>query len=373
MRAQGTSLADAQELVNISQIGGVVQVDRALGAGFKFVASARLDNHSIFGNMFAPKGALLWNGLGGTFRVTYGRAFAAPLILFQFANVFNTVFGNGEGVTYTSNNQTFVTEKLKPEEIGTWEIGYKGLIAKKLYVDLNGWYANSKNFLSPAITVLGTAQKVGSRPVNPAIPSLFLTYFNYGNVVSYGMDFGLNYELNKYVNVGLKYSYFGSDITDGKIENDANKDGYVSAEEKSLNAPQNRLVFNVAMDKLFNNKFFANVTVRWVEQFDFYSGSQIGTAAGAGKRGVVSVAAGTNPTTGAPRATAILKNFDHGALGGFTSIDISLGYKIKPWVSLGASVSNLFEAKQREFVGSPVIGRLISAELRFDIPAFGKK
>ncbi|MCU0443635.1 MAG: TonB-dependent receptor [Microscillaceae bacterium] len=374
----GTSLVDApdaqgnQNLITIQQFGGVLQVERELGAGFKFVAAARLDNHSVFGNLFAPKGGLLWNGLGGTFRVTYGRAFAAPIILFQSANVFNLVFGNGKGVTYVPIGSTteVSTTPIKPESLGTLEIGYKGVIAKKLFVDVNGYYSNTKNFLSPTITLLGRAVRVGDVPVTPASSAFFLTYFNYGKVASYGADLGLNYMASQYVNIGLKYSYFGSDITQDKMENDANQDGYVSAEEKSLNAPQNRIVANIALNNLFNKKFFANFSMRWVQAFDFYSGNQIATADGAGQRGRVLIGPGTNRITGQVRTTDTFafKNFNYGALGGFTSFDFSAGYRFSKMVQLGGGVSNIFNAKQREFVGSPIIGRLYSFELRFNLP-----
>jgi outer membrane receptor for ferrienterochelin and colicins len=374
----GTSLVDApdaqgnQNLITIQQFGGVLQVERELGAGFKFVAAARLDNHSVFGNLFAPKGGLLWNGLGGTFRATYGRAFAAPIILFQSANVFNLVFGNGNGITYIplGGQNEVSTTPIKPESLGTFEIGYKGVIAKKLFVDVNGYYSDTKNFLSPTITLLGRAVRVGDVPVNPVNPNAFLTYFNYGKVASYGVDLGLNYMASQYINIGFKYSYFGSDITQDKIENDANQDGYVSAEEKSLNAPKNRIVANVALNNLFNKKFFANFSMRWVQAFDFYSGNQIATAEGAGQRGRVLIGPGTNRITGQVRTTDTfaLKNFNYGALGGFTSFDFSAGYRFSKMVQLGGGVSNIFNAKQREFVGSPIIGRLYSFELRFNLP-----
>ncbi|MEJ7675194.1 MAG: hypothetical protein WKF59_21440 [Chitinophagaceae bacterium] len=60
----------------------------------------------------------------------------------------------------------------------------------------------------------------------------FLTFFNYGDVRAYGLDVGLNYSFNKFISLAVKYSWFGSDITEDNIKNDANKDGYISLEEK---------------------------------------------------------------------------------------------------------------------------------------------
>lgn len=387
----GTSLADSDKpgekgtnLIKITQLGGALQLEKKLLAGLKLVGGARLDNHSVFGNLFAPKLGIVKSVPGGNLRLTYGRAYAAPIILFQYANVFGLVFGNGNGVTYIPNGSNVndvaarqVTQKLSPEEIGTWEFGYKGLIGKKLYFDMNAYYNQSKNFLSPAITVGGRALSVG----DIQIPSqnlllggtanasgvlsgaAFSTYFNYGEVASWGADFGLNYFFTPNIVWGAKYSFFNSDITKDNIKNDANRDGYVSLEERSLNAAKNRFSTSLSFTNLANGKAFLNLSLRWVESFDFYSGNQIGTAAGKGKRGVV-----LGPTLANGTRVSYLKNFDWGPMGGFTTVDISGGYRINKALSAGAGISNLFNVAQREFVGSPLIGRLFTLELKANIP-----
>lgn len=372
----GTSLIDAAQTFDITQIGGAIQLEKTLPADFKLVAAARYDDHSNFGGLFAPKVALVKGIPGGAVRLTWGRANAAPLILFQRASVFNIVFGNGTGVVYIPNLAKFsdpasqkTTVPLEVEQINTWEIGYKGTVSKKLYIDINGYYGNSKNFLSPATAVGGRALKVGDIPIpalsNPGTVTndtlknaLFLTYFNYGEVASYGVDVGLNYYFSDNVSLALKYSWFGSDITEDNIKNDANRDGFVSAEEKSLNAPENRLAATLSFQNLCKKRMFINLSGRYVQEHDFYSGSQIGTAAGQGKRGKV------DRGTLAP----LVKNYNHGPLGGFFTVDISAGYKFNDMLSLGAGVSNLFDTEQREFVGSPSIGRLFSVELKAHVP-----
>jgi iron complex outermembrane receptor protein len=351
------------------------------------VAAARLDHHSLFGDLFAPKVGLVKGVPGGAVRLTWGKALAAPIILFQRASVFGLVFGNGNGVAYIPNGAKFsdasqqqVTSPLKPEQINTWELGYKGAVGKKLYIDINGYYGNSKNFLSPALTVGGRALKVGDIPItNPLLlpgtvtndtlkSAAFSTYFNYGQVKSYGVDVGINYFFTDNISLALKYSWFGSDITKNNLKNDANKDGYVSLEERSLNASKNRLATTLSFQNLCKGKMFINFSLRWVDQFDMYSGNQIATEAGQGKRGLVY--GGINPINGQPRN--YVKNYNWGALGGFTSVDISTGVKLNSMLNLGAGISNLFDTEQREFVGSPSIGRLFSVELKAHIPNTGK-
>jgi iron complex outermembrane receptor protein len=160
------------------------------------------------------------------------------------------------------------------------------------------------------------------------------------------------------INLAVKYSWFGSDITKDNIENDANKDGYVSLEERSLNTPRNRGIIMLNFQNLCKEKLFINLSARFVEQYDFYSGSQIGTDAGKGSRGKID----------RPGLPPLLKNFNYGSLGGFTTIDLSAGYKLNKMVGVNMGITNLFDTKQIEFVGSPFIGKLISFEIKVHVP-----
>lgn len=386
----GTSIADSTvpgtegTLITVKQLGGALQLEKTIPAtGTKVVAAGRFDNHSSFGNQFAPKVSIVQPVGEGAFRVSYGKAYSNPLILFQYASIFGLVYGNGQGITYIPNGANVndaaarkTTDPLRPEQIRTLEAGYKGTFAKKLFVDVVGYYGKTKDFLSPTIAVLGRPVKMGDdinvNAAGLAIPGTvngsgvlsggaFYTYFNYGEVDAWGVDLGLNYYISGNANLGVKYSWFDSDITSGDIKNDANRDGVVSAEEKSLNAPHHRVAGTLSLSKIGGTKLFANVSARWMQSYDFYSGNQIGTAAGEGARGKVTVTLPSGVTT------SYFKNWDHGALGGFTSIDVSAGYPLNKKLSLGAAISNLLNGEQREFVGSPSIGRLVSFELKANL------
>lgn len=114
---------------------------------------------------------------------------------------------------------------------------------------------------------------------------------------------------------------------------------------------------------LCKEKLFASISARWVPQYEFYSGSQIGTEAGKGSQGKV---VGINPLNGQPRY--YLKNFDWGPLGDFVTVDLSAGYKFNEMVSANMGITNLFNTRQIEFVGSPSIGRLFMFELKVQVP-----
>jgi len=374
----GFSLIDKDRRIYVTQTGVVLQLEKILPWGMRFIGAARFDNHSNFGNFFSPKLALTKRIGESNFRITWGKAYSMPSIFFQSANTSGFTFGNGTGIRYIPNQSKFSettsvksTTALKPEEISTWEIGYKGTIVKKLYVDINYYNGLSKNFLSPPQSIGGRTLAVGDIPVthNPAFAgtvvndtlknATFNTFFNYGDVKAYGLDVGLNYYFSAKVSLAVNYSWFGSDITKDNIKNDANNDGYVSAEEKSLNAPKNRGVVILSFQNLCKQKMIVNISARFVEQYDFYSGNQIGTAEGKGKRGLV---------YRGPNLPQLIKNFDWGPLGGFTTIELSAGYKLNNMINLNMGITNVFNAKQIEFVGSPFIGRLFMFEIRVHIP-----
>ena len=165
-----------------------------------------------------------------------------------------------------------ITQPLKPEEVSTWELGYKGTIAKNLYVDISGYNGVSKNFFSPSVTVSGKALLIGKVNATPLFPgqvindtlkgAQFLTVFNFGDVRVYGLDAGLTYNFNRFVSFAVRYSWLGSDISEGHADNDANKDDTVSADERSLNSPANRVVVLLNFQNLCKQRVFINLSAR---------------------------------------------------------------------------------------------------------------
>ncbi|MEJ7821137.1 MAG: TonB-dependent receptor [Chitinophagaceae bacterium] len=382
-RGYGINLVDSFQRIFVSQYGAVLQLEKTLLWDIQFYGATRLDNHSNFGNFFSPKVGLVRAIAQGKFRVTWGRAYSMPSVLFQYARTGGLFFGNGEGIRYIPNGAKFsdpgslkITQPLVPEKISTWEIGYKGTFFKKLYIDVAYYNGNSKNFFSPSVAVAGRAISVGENrvshnplfagmPVNDTLRNAnFITVFNFGKVKVYGIDAGLSYDFNKIINLALRYSWMGSDITKGDISNDANKDGQVLADEKSLNSPENRGVVILSFQNLLKRKGFASISARYVQEYDFYSGNQISTKDGAGIRGVVQ---GLN---GTPR---YVKNYNWGPLGGFTTVDLRAGYKLNSNVDVALGITNLFNTEQREFAGSPLIKRLFSVEVKLNVPDMANK
>lgn len=418
--SEGTYLSDVlvngarRTIPSILQIGGAIQIEREIVDNLKFVLAGRLDKHDNFGTFGAPKAALVYKIGEGSLRATYGRGVNTPTILNQeilipaggTAALPFVLRGNGKGFTLADGT---VFEPLRPEIIDTYEIGYKGLIAERFYVDINAYYGASKDFISPNI-VLGVANTgFGTAPAGTitagnataAFPGassaqeFVLSYINYGQVNAYGVDVGVNYFLSDNVNVSLNYSWFGSDLdvtkrdaskqyvqtaaekaagtaAPNKLIWDVTNDRYVSPGEISLNTPTHKGSVSLNAKKLLDGKLFGSLGVRFISAYTFVSGVHYAGDALPGQqldqrtfvpRDATQPLSATNPLLAS-------FNINRGALGGFATVDLSLGYNISSNLTVSVAATNLFGVTQREMVGSPLIGRLVIGEIRYTIPAF---
>ena len=270
------------------------------------------------------------------------------------------MLGNGEGFTLSDGTQI---PALEVETIQTIEAGYKGILGgRKLYVDVNGYYNFSENFLSPAINIATNGRRVTKRgdltiqEVVPGTPAagagLVLTYVNFGKVNTYGFDLGLNYYLSNNVNVAVNYSFFDFDLDKKDLKNDGNRNGTVDQNDLAINSPKHK--GSVALN-LSQAQYFGSVFVRWVDEYDFFSG--INVAAKTNRSLIV----GGDPVVEGRR---VGRDFNEGPLGGFVNVDLSAGYRLNQKVAIAGHVTNLFDTEVREFVASPAIGRLFSTELK---------
>ena len=362
--SQNTYLFDRDGPIIINQVGLYAQGELTLPSHFKLIAAARADQHDRYGFNFIPKGGVVWSYNDQSLRLTYGQGIAAPTILNLDGYLFGGLLvGNGEG--YTLSDGTIIN-KLKVETIKTLEVGYKGKVTPKFFIDANAYYNRSKDFLSPAINIATLGRKVvkrGNTPMSEVVPgtpeagaAVLLTYVNFGQVDTYGADLGLSYFLTNALSVALNYSYFGFNLNKDDLSNDGNKDGKVTDTDLPINTPAHKASLAVNYS---GKKFFGSVFTRYVQAYDFYSG--------------INVAAATNPTLGLRENARFGRTYNYGPLGGFTTIDVSAGYRLNSYLTASAQVVNLFDTKMREFVASPFIGRLYSAELKVMLPALGVK
>ncbi|GAA4246556.1 MULTISPECIES: TonB-dependent receptor [Winogradskyella] len=365
--SKGTYLLD-KDGIDLDQTGIYTQLEYKLDdSGWGFLFGGRLDNHELYGSNFIPKVAVTKKVNNGTFRLTYGKGIAVPSILNLKGNLFGgLVIGNGEGFTLTDGTKV---PKLDVETINSYEIGYKGQLSDKLFIDVNAYYNQSDNFISPLVTVSDAANgnnvtHVGNTPIGEVVEgsdgSFILSYLNFGHVDTYGFDIGLNYYFSDSFRASVNYSYFGRELDTDDLANDGNLDGQVLESELPINTPNNKFSVGLHYNK---GKFYGAIYGRFVEKYDFFSG--------------INVAAETQDQDG-DGVNEIVENaqvgrtWNYGQLGGFT-VDANAGYNITDQLSMGLSITNLFNAEVREFVASPIIETLASFELKYQFNLKQKK
>jgi iron complex outermembrane receptor protein len=368
--SKGTYLLDGDGPIKISQVGGYGHLMYKFGGGWRVLAAARADNHEIYDFNFVPKFGILKVGEKGTVRLTYGQGIAAPTILNMYGDLFaGLILGNAEGFTLADGTRI---EKQKVEKIQTFELGYRGALAdKKLFIDANAYYNINKDFLSP-VTTIGVVTQRGDKPIADVQSGfaiwngLVATYVNFGEVNTYGFDFGASYYFTPQLSAVLNYSYFDYSVDETNLDNDFDKNGEVNFLDILVNAPNHK---GGAGLKYSGKKFFWNVYGRWVQAYNYFSSFQIASETLVKDDGTPYTWRGT-PIVENARSTDA---YNYGPLGGFVTVDLGVGYRVNETFTVSAAASNLFNQELREFTASAPTRGLYTLEFKIDLPGIPKK
>jgi outer membrane receptor for ferrienterochelin and colicins len=261
--------------------------------------------------------------------------------------------------------------RLKPEIHNTYEAGYKGIIANRLQISLDGWKENRKNFVGPLIietpnvfldaaTLAGfIASKLPAVGLSPAqigllapqlagglggvsggrgpavgVPlgvvnfneplsagsDVIVTYRNFGNLDLWGSDLGAELLLDQGFSVLGTYSYVNKNLFP--------RSEVGGVQDISLNAPANKHSITLKYQAPTNG-WNAEVRERHVDGFQALS-------------------------------------FISGNIQPYTLIDA--GFSFRPSVLNGVLFSingtNLLDKRHQEFAQGGLIGRLIISRLQ---------
>jgi outer membrane receptor for ferrienterochelin and colicins len=276
--------------ITINQKGVYGQADIPFTSWLRGVVAGRYDKHDYYDAQFSPKAGILVTPVEDqTFRLTFNRAFKSPTVLqtsFFFPDFapFVGVFGNRDGYIIKNSAGSVVRtiDPIVPETNDTWELGYKGVIADKLFVDVTGYHSKFKKFMSPLVIIANFlnpasaggptfafnaktgAQLTGSTG-GPQIP---LTYFNVGDAKIYGTDIGVRYLVTPKIAFSGTASLQKLDTIFRKLTD--------PAEATAFNSPTSKA--NVGMDfsELGSKDASAGFTIRYVNGYDFLSGVNVG-------------------------------------------------------------------------------------------------
>ena len=328
----GLLLDDAEEQIIVEQAGFYGQSETWVSEQVRLVLASRLDRHDVYEAQLSPKVALIYKPREHmALRASYNRAFQSPSlgnqsVLFRI-NSSVIVRGNGEGFRFgTMSGDPLPSDyvdgiaKLVPEENSTLELGFKGVLANKVFLDISAYRSRYEDFISPAQPIGDLARGVVTldEDGNPRAGEVTLTYLNFGRQTVWGMDVGANAYLSNRLEVRGNTSLIDAGTLEaaGGIDHPLNTAG---------------LIYNLGLtaSDLLRRGSLVDVSLRHVNEFDFRSGINVGT------------------------------------VPAYTVVDLSLGYPLAPGLDFRVSASNTLNNRHREFVSGPEIGRLVVGELQY--------
>ncbi|MFQ5568954.1 MAG: TonB-dependent receptor domain-containing protein [Rhodothermales bacterium] len=275
--------------------------------------------------------------------------------------------------------QAVSTPSIEQTITNTFEVGYKGLIQDQFVVGIDLYYTRKNNFLSglqiitPLVVggadaagqlgaalpgILGAdlaalglnAQQIGgivetvvttsaTTPygvVEPeenvqrsagGAPELMLTYLNFGEVNYYGADVAVEWIPNRKFRVFGNFSWVSDDFFDDEDLDEAGTGRFVS-----LNAPTNK--FRGGFSYNDPSGFSVNVAGRYNKDFQVRSGVY------------------------------------SGEVESYFLLDVGAGYdfsRTMPGLRLDVLAQNVLNEEHREYIGSPQLGRLVTARLTYTV------
>lgn len=227
--------------------------------------------------------------------------------------------------------------KLKPERIATYEIGYKGVFAKKLFIDAYYYWSQYQNFLGGTTIVVSKGAAATGLPAESGIGT--------GNYDGYSRTANSNEKINvRGFAIGLNYSLpqgfnVGANLANNEL---ANFKQSPEVQYASFNTPKYRYNLNFGKRITSTSYFGFNVAYRYQQSFVWESSFVQPTTTG--------VELFTNTTVPS------ISNLD---------AQVSLKVpKIKSIIKLGGT--NLFGKSYIQAYGSPRVGSTYYVSITFD-------
>ncbi len=209
---------------NIREYGGYAQASRNFKDVFKLTASVRYDKNENFKGQFSPRiSGVLTVAKDHNFRASFQRGFRIPTTQNQYINLLTPTVRLVGGLPLFRDKYNMVSNPVyaqpdvtpaaiaggtlkpyqfrewQPEKVETYEIGYKGAVANKLYIDAFYYYNRFLTFDGVAVVL---QKKDANGPVTDLADAskrnVFSFPVNAAQVVkNSGWGIGLDYVLGK--------------------------------------------------------------------------------------------------------------------------------------------------------------------------------
>jgi len=364
--ANGAANLDA-EFVDLSQIeyGGFVQLTKRLfDDKFKIQGSARLDKNQNFPLQFSPRLSLMYDLKGHSFRISGQSAFRSPTLQNQYirldvgpliiagnlngwdnlytlesVNTFNDYVDSMQVNNLWTDSvydvasgklKTYSAKPIRPEQVKTIEIGYRGTFFKRLFVDAtfyHNWYTDFigeirvvQPFNATAGEESGVDQLLSHNEGTPTRQIYQIPVNADQEVRSMGATIGLAYYFTPKYTGTFNYTFarlIDSDLDDPIIP--------------GFNTPEHKFNIGVKGRNVWKGLGFS-ANFQWVDGFKWES------------------------------------TFGDGQVPSYHTLDLSLSYEVPKWYStFRVGASNIYDQRRIEAYGSPTIGAMVYGSILVDI------
>lgn len=299
LNSQGTLFADNTDTligyakianrgnIKVNETGGYVQLRKKLLNDVLALSGAlRYDKQTNFDGKFTPRfTAVIKVAKDNNIRLSYQTAYRFPTMQNQYIALstgtavligclpeFQSYYKlNGSLPGYTSASIIAARSgggtaalvpatyrEVKPETVSSYEVGYKGIVAKKLLVDAYLYFSEYKDFLA---TIVVGQSKTGAQSdlLSPfTTTNISYTQNSPEEVKAIGWGFGLDYNI-------FKNYFLNGNIYSDELRNPPA--GLVTF----FNAPKYRFNIGLRNDNVCHNIGF-NVVVKWQDN-NYYEGT----------------------------------------------------------------------------------------------------
>jgi iron complex outermembrane receptor protein len=280
LNSEGTlfALKDDGSEFTISEYGAYLQMAKKMFADkFKLTGSIRYDKNENFEGQFSPRLSGVYTEGRSNFRASYQTGFRIPTTQDQYINLLTPsarllgglavvqdrykLSGNSYTIqsilaspTNPANWKVYQSKEWKPEQVHTFEFGYKGFLGDRLLADFYVYQSNFTNFSAGQVVAQPSTTIVGS-----------LNYFSFpsnvdNEVVTNGWGLGLDYQLGSNWTLGTNVSY-----------NAVKDNGGLSDYQLAFNTPNYRTNVSLGNRNIGGSGWGVNAVWRYQDQFVWQS------------------------------------------------------------------------------------------------------
>jgi iron complex outermembrane receptor protein len=289
------------------------QLEYNLLPNLQVIGATRVDFSTLIETKVSPKAAIVYSPFANhTFRLTVNQAFLRPSypdfyrrsLLGAPVNLAATVraindslssIGISDTLQFSSLNRfSLGNPNIQPEEALSFEIGYKGVISKSLFITVDAYLNRRSNFISSPLSVnaplvFAPYRYEGATPeinefvnrrlsegiqaarINPDElviaenrPALVQTTVNIGLIQELGFEIGVNYYATENLLLTANYAYLDAEV----LEN------AVPTQPIFPNTAPHRI--NLGASYTVPNRYDLSANLRYVDGFPWLAGIQQG-------------------------------------------------------------------------------------------------